>query len=370
MADRFAALGHDRAHHTARDEVGTQLLYTLSGATADVALALSLVAAAPAAARGDLTVGDLGVIASFSAVVAGLPRFVGRLGAVQRQADVSANRLARLLPEGRRTLDGVAGDHELRLQRAPRHLPADAAVGPVPGTDDPDLPFRRPADERSRHPAQGDAPGPASRCAADGPPRDGAVRASSTVDLPSGPATVVVTGPVGSGKRAPAGDPRAHRRGEAGTIRWDGEVSTIPPHVLVPPRVAYVPQVPRLFSEPLADTVCSACRRAARGGPARCRLDEDVAAMPDGLGTVVGPRGVRLSGGQVQRAPPPGPWPAGRRCSWSTTSRGPRRRHRGRAVGRPAPRRRGPRLRPRGHHRPQVLARAADVVRLKAGRRV
>jgi ATP-binding cassette subfamily B protein len=30
-------------------------------------------------------------------------------------------------------------------------------------------------------------------------------------------------------------------------------------------------------------------------------LDEDVAAMPNGLDTIVGPRGMRLSGGQVQR---------------------------------------------------------------------
>ena len=31
-------------------------------------------------------------------------------------------------------------------------------------------------------------------------------------------------------------------------------------------------------------------------------LEDDIVAMPQGLETVVGPRGVRLSGGQVQRA--------------------------------------------------------------------
>jgi ATP-binding cassette subfamily B protein len=60
--------------------------------------------------------------------------------------------------------------------------------------------------------------------------------------------------------------------------------------------------VPRLFSEPLADTVllglpadglAEALRRAC--------LDEDLDDMPDGLATMVGPKGVRLSGGQVQR---------------------------------------------------------------------
>src|SRR5262249_56745787 len=31
-------------------------------------------------------------------------------------------------------------------------------------------------------------------------------------------------------------------------------------------------------------------------------LDEDLDAMPDGTATVIGPRGLRLSGGQIQRA--------------------------------------------------------------------
>ena len=34
----------------------------------------------------------------------------------------------------------------------------------------------------------------------------------------------------------------------------------------------------------------------------RAVLEADIAAMPDGLATMVGPRGVRLSGGQIQRA--------------------------------------------------------------------
>lgn len=47
--------------------------------------------------------------------------------------------------------------------------------------------------------------------------------------------------------------------------------------------------------------------RRHRGGPRPARalwlaaFDPDLAALPDGLDTVVGPRGVRLSGGQVQR---------------------------------------------------------------------
>jgi ATP-binding cassette subfamily B protein len=300
VTERFAALGHDRARHAARDEVGTQLLYTLSGATADLALAVSLIAAAPAAARGDLTVGDLGVIASFATVVAGLPRFVGRLGAYHRQADVSVDRLTRLLPEDRRTLAGVAGTQELRL-RAPRTDPADASVGAVPGVDDPDLPFRTQADERSRHPSRGDGAATGLEVRRLTVRRHG-VLAVDDVDLTVGPGELVaVTGPVGAGKtsllRAVLGLVPAD-----GSVRWDGEDVAEPSHVLVPPRVAYVPQVPRLFSEPLADSVLLGLPPERLPHALRLsRLERDVAAMPDGLATVVGSRGVRLSGGQVQR---------------------------------------------------------------------
>jgi ATP-binding cassette subfamily B protein len=194
----------------------------------------------------------------------------------------------------------VAGDQELRL-RSPRHLPADTGVGPVPGTDDPDLPFRTRADERSRHPSQGDGLATGLEVRRLTVRRHG-VLAVDDVDLTVGPGQLVaVTGPVGAGKtsllRAVLGLVPAE-----GTVRWDGEDVDEPSHVLVPPRVAYVPQVPRLFSEPLADSVLLGLPPERLPHALRLsRLERDVDAMPDGLATVVGSRGVRLSGGQVQR---------------------------------------------------------------------
>jgi ATP-binding cassette subfamily B protein len=72
-----------------------------------------------------------------------------------------------------------------------------------------------------------------------------------------------------------------------------------------PPRSAYVPQVPRLFSESLRDNLLmgwpatdAEMEKAVRGAV----LEADVPRLSRGLETVVGPRGVRLSGGQIQRA--------------------------------------------------------------------
>ena len=121
--------------------------------------------------------------------------------------------------------------------------------------------------------------------------------------LPRGSFTVI-TGRIGSGKstllRALLGLlPR-----DAGELRWNGEPIADPAAFLVPPRVAYTPQVPRLFSETLRDNILLGLSPAQVDLPTALHtavLERDVAGLTAGLDTVIGPRGVKLSGGQVQR---------------------------------------------------------------------
>jgi ATP-binding cassette subfamily B protein len=115
----------------------------------------------------------------------------------------------------------------------------------------------------------------------------------------------VITGRIGAGKttllRALLGLVPA----EAGVVRWNGEAVRDPAAYLTPPRVAYTPQVPHLFSESLGDNILLGQSEARVDLPGALRaalLEDDVAAMEHGLATVVGPHGVRLSGGQIQRA--------------------------------------------------------------------
>jgi ATP-binding cassette subfamily B protein len=92
---------------------------------------------------------------------------------------------------------------------------------------------------------------------------------------------------------------------QAGTIRWNGRVVDDPADFFVPPRAAYTAQVPRLFSDTLRNNLLLGLPESAADLPAALHaavLETDVAALEAGLDTVVGPRGVRLSGGQVQRA--------------------------------------------------------------------
>ncbi|MEZ4634734.1 MAG: ABC transporter ATP-binding protein [Caldilineaceae bacterium] len=63
--------------------------------------------------------------------------------------------------------------------------------------------------------------------------------------------------------------------------------------------------MPRLFSETLRDNILLGLHQEQVDLPGaihRAVLERDLSAMPEGLETMVGSRGVRLSGGQVQRS--------------------------------------------------------------------
>jgi ATP-binding cassette subfamily B protein len=115
----------------------------------------------------------------------------------------------------------------------------------------------------------------------------------------------VVTGRVGSGKTTLLRAILGLLPTEAGEIHWNEWEVPDPAEFFRAPRAAYVPQVPRLFSEPLIDNILMGwpASDADIGEAIRLAvLEDDVPGLSDGLDTVVGPRGVRLSGGQIQRA--------------------------------------------------------------------
>jgi ATP-binding cassette subfamily B protein len=114
----------------------------------------------------------------------------------------------------------------------------------------------------------------------------------------------VVTGRVGSGKTTLLRALLGLLPLDAGEIRWNDQPVESPGTFFVPPRCAYTAQVPRLFSDTLRNNIllgypgedsdiCEAVRLAV--------LERDLDELEDGLETKVGPRGVKLSGGQIQR---------------------------------------------------------------------
>ena len=120
--------------------------------------------------------------------------------------------------------------------------------------------------------------------------------------VPRGSFTVI-TGKIGSGKTTLLRVLLGLLSAAGGEIRWNGRLVTDPATFFVPPRAAYTPQVPRLFSEPLRDNILLGLPEdGLEWAVETAVLQPDIVQLEAGLDTIVGPRGVRLSGGQVQRA--------------------------------------------------------------------
>jgi ATP-binding cassette subfamily B protein len=115
----------------------------------------------------------------------------------------------------------------------------------------------------------------------------------------------VITGRIGSGKTTLLRVLLGLLPADTGEIRWNDQPVDDPASFLIPPRAAYTAQVPILFSEPLRDNLLLGVPEESVDLPGAIYaavLERDIAAMPAGLDTLVGARGVRLSGGQIQRA--------------------------------------------------------------------
>ncbi len=116
---------------------------------------------------------------------------------------------------------------------------------------------------------------------------------------------VVVTGRIGAGKTTLLRGILGLLPASAGSISWNDHRVVDPASFMVPPRTAYTPQIPRLFSMTLGENLLLGLTDTddyLKVAVRTATMEHDLEAMPDGLDTMVGPRGVRLSGGQVQRS--------------------------------------------------------------------
>lgn len=115
----------------------------------------------------------------------------------------------------------------------------------------------------------------------------------------------VITGRVGAGKTTLLQTLLGLLPKEQGTISWNGDAVDDLATFFVPPHSAYTAQVPRLFSDTLKANILLGLREEQTNLEQAIHtavLERDVAGFEDGLETVIGTRGVKLSGGQVQRA--------------------------------------------------------------------
>ncbi|HAX71392.1 MAG TPA: ABC transporter ATP-binding protein [Anaerolineae bacterium] len=114
----------------------------------------------------------------------------------------------------------------------------------------------------------------------------------------------VITGRIGSGKTTLLRVLLGLLPADSGEIRWNGQVVTDAGNFFIPPRVAYTAQVPRLFSNTLRNNILLGMNKTDDDIYKATKLavmDRDLEILDDDLETMVGSRGVKLSGGQAQR---------------------------------------------------------------------
>src|SRR4051794_21650737 len=110
---------------------------------------------------------------------------------------------------------------------------------------------------------------------------------------------VLLVGQVGSGKSSLL-SALAGLIEHSGVLLWNGQEVTDPQAFLRPGQVAHVAQVPRVLSGSFCDNVLLGHRRAVDGPVSPAPRGRAIRANR-GEDALVGHRGVRLSGGQVQR---------------------------------------------------------------------
>jgi ATP-binding cassette, subfamily B, bacterial len=274
---RLRRLNEQRRGAMLLDRVLTQALGAVTGNMVSVGTALIMLLAAGGLIDGSLTVGDFVLFVTYLAFIADFTDSLGRYLAHYQQSGVAFARMNVLL--------GGAPPVAL-VEHTPLHLTGPLPALPVPTRSAADR--LRIAEVRGltyRHPESGRG-------------IDGV-----TLRLPRGTLTVV-TGRIGAGKTTLLRTFLGLLPKEAGEILWNGEIVDEPATFLVPPRAAYTAQVPRLFSDTLRENILLGLpedQDALAAALHRAVLERDVKALEGGLGTPIGSRGVKLSGGQVQR---------------------------------------------------------------------
>src|SRR5689334_19075860 len=275
---RFGALNAQRRATGVRDKLFSEILESIFANAVNVGTGLILLLAATSMRAGTFTVGDFALFVYYLGWISEFTAMFGIVLTRYRQAGVSFERMVTLL-QGAPPQSLVA--HGPVYMREP--LPA------IP------VPPREPANRLETL----EALGLTFRY-------HESARGIEAIDLRLERGTfTVLTGRIGSGKTTLLRTLLGLLPADAGELRWNGARVTNPTEFFQPPRVAYTAQVPRLFSDTLKDNLLMGLPDAHVDLPAALRLavmEPDLARMEHGLDTMVGAKGVRLSGGQIQRA--------------------------------------------------------------------
>lgn len=276
MVGHLRALGETRRHAALRDVLLTELIRGVNTNMVNVAVGLVLLLGANQIRGGHMTVGDFILFIGLLPRLTGSMAFYGDAIARQRRTGVSYDRMHRLLQDA---------PADQPVQHHPLYLNAELSSPlPIVGQAPEALPLQELRVEHltAQHPS-------------------GAGVQDVSFAIRRGE-FVVVTGRIGSGKTTLVRALLGLMPREGGRLYWNGEEFADPATFLVPPRSAYTAQIPSLFSDSMQENILTGADEERLSRAVRLAvLEPDLEQLNSGLETEVGARGVKLSGGQVQR---------------------------------------------------------------------
>ena len=278
VVQHFQALNHSRSHSAIRDRLLSEILSSFNLNVANLGIGLILLLSAQSLRTGSFTIGDFTLFASYLGWVTGLPDWIGKLITRSKQANVSVQRMTKMV-EGTTPATIVA--------HGPLYLRGGLPPVPVIQKADTDILRMLEVKHLTYH-----------------YPNSTKGITAINLQIPCG-SSIVITGEIGSGKTTLLKVLLGLLPKEGGTILWNGQEVTDPSTFFVPPRCAYTAQVPVLFSETLKENILLGQPEEAANLANAIRLavlEQDIATFEKGLDTPIGTRGVKLSGGQLQRA--------------------------------------------------------------------
>jgi ATP-binding cassette, subfamily B, bacterial len=272
----FEKMNERRRKASLRDNLLTQVIDSLNSTILNVTVGCILLIGAVALRAGSFSVGDFALFVSLLIRLTDKMQSFGHFIGLYRKAGVSFDRLTELLVGT--NPDNLVAANPVYLANNRPETPQLERQNDLEALQVVDLGYHYPSSDK------------------------GIERINLT--LKRGTFTVI-TGRVGSGKTTLLRALLGLLPKDTGKVFWNGAEISDPASFLIPPRCAYTAQVPRLFSEALRDNILQGSQVGEvplSGAVYAAVLEKDVVTLEKGLETPVGPRGVKLSGGQVQRS--------------------------------------------------------------------
>ena len=298
----FNTLSEARRKAGVRQNTFLTLAFSAGQSMGDIAVAVVVLLAGQSLQSGALTVGDFTLFVTYLTIAVHFPANLGSYISEIAQQRVVLDRLQEMHPDAPPA--SIVAHRPIYEKGGfpPLSMPLKNAAGRLDRLEVAGLSYRHGGTTDEGRQATTGAPAVARGRSSAVLPVAGI--ADITFSLPRGSFTVI-TGRVGSGKTTLLRALLGLLPPDGGEVRWNGTAVADPATFFIPPRSAYTPQVPRLFSESLRANILMglpADEADLNGALRTAVLEPDLATLEAGLDTVVGPRGVRLSGGQVQRA--------------------------------------------------------------------